>query len=154
MKYFLPVYLQVAHKRRKNYDLATDEFCVEGWDLINSDAREQYYIAGYGKKRKLIFAGYFNACSMEEISDKIKKSNLVIVKSKRFCRNNALNMLREYSYRERCFAPVAYSGGEEILFFPQLRYEDSLLICWLLKQKFENEIYHVAYANRTRLIIC
>lgn len=152
MKYFLPVYLQVAHKRRKKYDLAVDEFCVEGWDLINSDAREQYYIAGYGKKRKLIFAGYFNACSMEEISDKIKKSNLVIVKSKRFCRNNALNMLREYSYREGCFAPVVYSGGEEVLFFPQLRYEDGLLVKWLLKQQFKEEMYYVTYGSSSQLI--
>lgn len=152
MKFFLPIYLRVAQKRRKKYDLVTDELCVEGWELINSDVCEQYYISGYGKKRKLIFSGYFNSCSMTEISDKIQKSNLVIVKSKRFCRNNALNMLREYSYRERCFAPVVYSGGEEVLFFPQLRYEDGLLVKWLLKRQFKEEMYYVTYGNSSQLI--
>lgn len=152
MKRFLSIYLRVAQKRRKKYDLVADEFRVEGWDLIDSYAREQYYMAGFGKKRKMIFKGYFDVCSMAGISDKMQKSNLVIVKSKRFCRNNALNMLREYSYRERCFAPVVYSGGEEILFFPQLRYEDSLLVRCLLKQQFKEEVYYVTYANRSKLI--
>lgn len=152
MNFLLGVYLRVAQKRRKKCDLISDNVRIENWDLIHPATCDIYHIAGYGKKRNLIFEGYFDLGSMIGISDKIRKSSLVIVRSKRFCRNDALNMLREYSYKERCFAPIIYSSGEDILFFPQLRYQDSLLIHWLLKQQFKEEIYNVTYANSNKLV--
>ncbi|MBD5462591.1 MAG: hypothetical protein HDR24_05960 [Lachnospiraceae bacterium] len=152
MKYLLWIYLREAQKRRKKYDLIADNVRIENWDMIHPGSCTQYYIAGYGKKRNMLFEGYFDLRSMICISDKIRKSSFVIIRSKRFCRNDALNMLREYSYRERCFAPIIYSSSEEILFFPQLRHQDCLLIRWLLKQQFKEETYYVTYANRNGLI--
>lgn len=152
MKFLLWVYLREAQKRRKKNDLILDNVRIENWDLIHPATCERYYVSGYGKERNLLFKGCFDLGTMIEISDKIRNSSLVIVRSKRFCRNDALNMLREYSYKERCFAPIIYSSGEDILFFPQLRYQDSLLIHWLLKQQFKEETYNVTYANSSKLV--
>lgn len=152
MKHLLRSYLKAAQKTRKKYDLLIDTVRIENWDMIHPGACEQYYIVGFGKRRNIVFEGYLDLDAMMHISDKIQKSSLVIVRSKRFCRNNALNMLREYSYKECCFAPIVYSSGEELLFFPQLRYQDSLLIHCLLKQQFKEETYYVNYANSSKLL--
>ena len=119
----------------------------------NTKLNLSYEVCALNKKSEII---YQKNCKMDDVLDvdiQILTSYLVIFSINYYFRNNLLKILGKFCHKHKCYGPIVYADSGEILFFPKLRYQDSLLIKDIVSNQLKNENYLIAYGGDKDMVV-
>lgn len=126
--------------------------CWGDYNGKESVLRQKVHIIGYGKKKRCLLDCEYIIKDIGKLEDKICKCVMLIIRSKNVDIKTILYYMQKYSYENNCYAPIVYTDCNEVLYFPQLSFQDSYLLEDILNGQFEKDKYHILYANKSQLL--
>lgn len=145
----LKKYYELMSERRIiinfQYDRERIELCS-----YSSLADGNVDMIGIGKKGQITFDRNFEFMKLNEKVETMKKCKMIILKSKDVSVNILVKFLNRFSYDNNCFAPIVCTN-EEVLYFPEIRYQDSYMLKSILDAKFQKQ-YLILFANKNHMM--
>lgn len=112
-----------------------------------------YEIFCFDRKRNLSLHTKKNCVNLDIIANEILSSHMVIIRTNLFEKNIAIKMLGNICKDYNCFGPIVLMDGNDILFFPKLRYQDGYLLKSIVEKHLGNKNFCIAYGSNNLVII-
>lgn len=119
-------------------------YTVNSDKIINdSDKIDLYFFSknNYLEHKKI------NCFKLSEIKDYILQCYMVVFDTEKEKKDVILNELGIFCEKYNNYGPIVKIGENDVIFFPQLRYQDGLLIKNILINNIKNEIIDVMFGN-------
>ena len=86
----------------------------------------------------------FDLCEVNEL---LLKSYMVVFVTELEEKSTLVNALETFCRKYNNYAPIVKMSGNEVIYFPQLRYQDGFLIKTILENNIRNEKFDVMFGN-------
>lgn len=98
-------------------------------------------------KKKFLEHKTISSSSMSEVKDFLLKSYMVVFVAKSGTKDIMLKELEMFCRKYNNYGPIVSMNGSEIIYFPQLRYQDGFLIKNIFENILKNEKFDVMFGN-------
>lgn len=112
-----------------------------------------YELLCFNRKKILTFHKKYFYKKLDCNTNEILCSDMVIIRTNLFEKNIVMKMLGQICKDNNCFGPIAFSNGNDILFFPKLRYQDGYLLKSIVEKNLSNKNFCIAYGSNDLVII-
>lgn len=103
--------------------------------------------AYFFSKKKFMEHKKINGFDLDEVKELFLKSYMVVLVTKRETKHSLLNAIEVFCKKNNTYGPIVRMSGNEVIYFPQLRYQDGFLIKNILENNIENEKFEVMFGN-------
>jgi len=103
--------------------------------------------AYFFSKKKFLEHKTINCFDLDEVKDLFLKSYMVVLVTEMETKYILLNKLEAFCKKNNSYGPIVKMSGNEVVYFPQLRYQDGFLIKNILENSIENERFDVMFGN-------
>lgn len=117
------------------------------------DVRFFFDVIGFNKNAQILIERKFCDFNMIKEANKMLECSLVVLKAKSVSRIVLWILLWIICRINKCFGPIVFSDEQEIFFFPQLRYEDTLLVKNIVENIFGYVNCSVAYCGKRNIFV-
>lgn len=111
---------------------------------INSEIMLDAY---FFSKKKFMEHKKINVFDLDEVKELFLKSYMVVLVTERETKHILLNEIELFCKKNNTYGPIVRMSGNEVIYFPQLRYQDGYLIKNILENNIENEKFDVMFGN-------
>lgn len=98
-------------------------------------------------KKKFLEHKKINCFDLCEARALFLKSYMVVLVTELETKHILLNELESFCRKCKNYGPIVKMSGNEVIYFPQLRYQDGFLIKSILENNIENEKFEVMFGN-------
>ncbi|MGN0157717.1 MAG: hypothetical protein ACI39W_01030 [Brotaphodocola sp.] len=130
----------MINKYNHKNSIYTSEICLD----LNKNVFVDAYFFG---KKNLLTRTTICKYDLIEKCELFLKSYMIIFVIKEGEKDVFLRQLKIYCREYNCYGPIVNMEGNEILFFPKLRYQEGMLIKSLLQNVLTKENFDVRYGN-------
>ena len=115
--------------------------------------KETYEVIGFNRKKKLSYFEVLKGNQLRCEASKIMDNYMIVIRANTFVKTKVIKMLGEICADYKKFSPIVFSEDNDIIFFPQLRYQDGYLIKSILESAMQHKQYQVVYGNEELIAI-
>lgn len=98
-------------------------------------------------KKKILGHKKINCFDLGGVKELFFKSYMVVLVTELETKHILLNELEVFCRENNNYGPIVKMSGNEVIYFPQLRYQDGFLIKNILENNIENEKFDVMFGN-------
>jgi len=103
--------------------------------------------AYFFSKKKFLEHKKINCFDVGKVKELFFKSYMVVLVAELEAKHVLLNELEMFCRKNNSYGPIVKMSGNEVIYFPQLRYQDGFLIKNILENNIENEKFDVMFGN-------
>lgn len=103
--------------------------------------------AYFFSKKKFMEHKKINCFDLIEVKELFFKSYMVVLVTEMETKDILLNEIEAFCKKNNSYGPLVKMSGNEIIYFPQLRYQDGFLIKNILENNIGNEKFDVMFGN-------
>lgn len=103
--------------------------------------------AYFFSKKNFVEHKKINGLDLDKVKELFLKSHMVVLVTEMKTKHILLNEIEAFCKKNHSYGPIVRMSGNEVIFFPQLRYQDGFLIKNILENNIENEKFDVMFGN-------
>lgn len=98
-------------------------------------------------KKKIFEHKKINCFDLDDVKELFLKSYMVVLVTELETKHILLNELEAFCKKNNSYGPIVKMSGNEVIFFPQLRYQDGFLIKDILEKNIGNEKFDIMFGD-------
>lgn len=120
-------------------------YAMHDYELANDG--ETMLDVYFFSKKKFLEHQRINCFDLCEVKELFLKSYMIVIVTELETKCILLRELEAFCRKYNNYGPIVKMSGNEVIYFPQLRYQDGFLIKNILENNIRNEKFDVMFGN-------